>query len=116
MEMILKTEAKTEFCMWVLDKVAENEKFFENVLFSDECTFHNNGIVNRHNFHYYSDTNPRAYRTMKNQNRWPVNVWGSNKASLNIIRKKKSLSILKPTCGFNWMELRLIKTAKFGNF
>ncbi|ERL95385.1 hypothetical protein D910_12649 [Dendroctonus ponderosae] len=62
--------------MWVLDKVAENEKFFENVLFSDECTFHNNGIVNRHNFHYYSDTNPRAYRTMKNQNRWPVNVWG----------------------------------------
>ncbi|ERL96121.1 hypothetical protein D910_01103, partial [Dendroctonus ponderosae] len=81
----------------------------------DECTFHNNGLVNRHNFHYYSDTNPRAYRVMKNQNRtskWfdvsPV----SNKPSLNIIRKK-SLSILEPTCGFNWMELRLISTAKW---
>ncbi|ERL93032.1 hypothetical protein D910_10334 [Dendroctonus ponderosae] len=68
-------ENGTEFRMWVLDKVAENEKFFENVLFSDEYTFHNS-LVNRHNFHYYSDTNPRAYRVMKNQNRWSVNVWG----------------------------------------
>ncbi|ERL96108.1 hypothetical protein D910_01051, partial [Dendroctonus ponderosae] len=67
---------RTEFCMWVLDKVAENKKFFENVLFSDECTFHNNGLVNRHNFHYYSDLNPRSYSVMKNQNRWSVNVWG----------------------------------------
>ncbi|ERL96133.1 hypothetical protein D910_01147 [Dendroctonus ponderosae] len=45
-------ENRTEFCMWVLDKVAENEKFFENVLFSDECTFHNNadlnGLLNQH--------------------------------------------------------------------
>ncbi|ERL95859.1 hypothetical protein D910_00474, partial [Dendroctonus ponderosae] len=54
-------ENRTEFCMWVLNKVAGNEKFFENVLFSDECTFHNNGLVNRHNFHYYSDTNPREW-------------------------------------------------------
>ncbi|ERL87439.1 hypothetical protein D910_04831 [Dendroctonus ponderosae] len=97
-------ENRTEFCMWVLDKVAENENFFENVLFSDECTFHNNGLVNRHNFDYYSDTNSRAYRVMKNENRtskWfdvsPV----SNKPSLNIVRKKKFLS----------MELRLISTA-----
>ncbi|ERL96059.1 hypothetical protein D910_00904, partial [Dendroctonus ponderosae] len=125
-------ENRTEFCMWVLDEVAENEKFFENVLFNDECTFHNNVLVNRHNFHYYSDTNPRVYRIMKNQNRWPVNVWGgilgqylsgpnffeghlnvSNKPSLNIIGKKKSLSILEPTCGINWMELRVISTAKW---
>ncbi|ERL95994.1 hypothetical protein D910_00761 [Dendroctonus ponderosae] len=60
--------------------VTEDEEnifaFFENVLFSDKSTFHNNGLVNRHNFHYYSDTNPRAYRVMKNQNRWSVNVWG----------------------------------------
>ncbi|ERL95808.1 hypothetical protein D910_00344, partial [Dendroctonus ponderosae] len=37
----------------------------------------------------------------------------SNKPSLNIIRKKKSLSILEPTCGFNWIELRLSNTAKW---
>ncbi|ERL95810.1 hypothetical protein D910_00355 [Dendroctonus ponderosae] len=69
-------ENRTEFCMWVLDKVAENEKFCENVLFRDKCTFHNNGLVNRHNFRYHSDTDPHAYRVMKNQNRWSVNVWG----------------------------------------
>ncbi|ERL95814.1 hypothetical protein D910_00363, partial [Dendroctonus ponderosae] len=39
----------------------------------DECTFHNNGLVNRHNFHCYSNTNPCAYRVMKNQNTWSVN-------------------------------------------
>ncbi|ERL86203.1 hypothetical protein D910_03614, partial [Dendroctonus ponderosae] len=50
-------ENQTEFCMWVLDKVAENEN-----------TFHNNGLVNRHNFHYSSDTNPRPHRVMKNHN------------------------------------------------
>ncbi|ERL96305.1 hypothetical protein D910_03218, partial [Dendroctonus ponderosae] len=86
-------ENRSEFCMWVLDKVAENEKFFENVLFSDECTFHNNGLVNSHNFHYYSDTNPLAYRVIKNQNR--TSKWFnvspfSNKPSLNIIRREES--------------------------
>ncbi|ERL95747.1 hypothetical protein D910_00207, partial [Dendroctonus ponderosae] len=108
MEMVLKTELSFA-CGWVLDKVAENEKFFENVLFRYECTFHNNGLVNRHNFHYYFVTNPRTYRVIKNQNRWSVNVWGgilgqyliglyffeghlnvspvSHKQSLNIIRR-----------------------------
>ncbi|ERL95996.1 hypothetical protein D910_00767, partial [Dendroctonus ponderosae] len=37
-------ENRTEFCIWVLDKVADNENVFENLLFSDECTFHNNGL------------------------------------------------------------------------
>ncbi|ERL95878.1 hypothetical protein D910_00520 [Dendroctonus ponderosae] len=68
-------ENRSEFCTCELDKVAENEKCFENVLFSDECTFHNNGLVSRHNFHYYSDTNTLAYTVIKNQNRWSVNVW-----------------------------------------
>lgn len=67
---------RIQFCMWVLDKAAENENFFDNVLFSDECNFHNNGLVNRHNFHYYSDSNPHEYRVMRNQNRWSINVWG----------------------------------------
>lgn len=69
-------DKRIEFCMWVLDKVAENTNFFDNVLFSDECTFHNNALVNRHNLHYYSDSNPHEYRVTRNQNRWSVNVWG----------------------------------------
>lgn len=69
-------EKRVEFCMWVLDKVAENQNFFNLVLFSDECTFHNNGSVNRHNFHYYSESNPHQFRIINNQHRWSVNVWG----------------------------------------
>lgn len=67
---------RVQFCMWVLDKVAENDNFFDRVLFSDECTFHNNGSFNRHNFHYYSDSNPYQIRIINNQHRWSVNVWG----------------------------------------
>lgn len=64
------------FCLWVLEKFSENENFFDFVLFSDESSFHNNGLVNRHNFHYYSDENPRFFRTLDRQHRWCVNVWG----------------------------------------
>lgn len=67
---------RLEFCLWVLEKFGENEHFFDFVLFSDESTFHNNGLVNRHNFHYYSDKNPNVFRTMDYQHRWSVNVWG----------------------------------------
>lgn len=67
---------RVEFCMWVLDKVADDENFLNSVLFSDECTFHNNGTVNRHNFHYYSDSNPHQFGIIHNQHRWSVNVWG----------------------------------------
>lgn len=45
------------------------------MLFSDESTFHKNGFVNRHNFHYYSTENPNIIRT-HSQERWSVNVWG----------------------------------------
>lgn len=67
---------RVEFCLWCLDKLAEEDDFFDYVLFSDESTFHNNGLVNRHNFHYYSDQNPHAFRTLDHQYRWSVNVWG----------------------------------------
>lgn len=45
-------------------------------MFSDEATFHKNGFVNRHNFHYYSDHNPRIFRQIDKQHRWSINVWG----------------------------------------
>lgn len=66
---------RSEFCMWVLEKAGENENFSNDILFSDECTFHNNGLVNRRNFHYYCDSNPHQYRLQRNQNRWSINVW-----------------------------------------
>lgn len=67
---------RLDFCFWVLNMVEQDKDFFDFVLFSDESTFHNNGLVNRHNFHYYSDVNPHYFRTLDRQNRWSVNVWG----------------------------------------
>lgn len=69
-------QQRIDFCLWAIDKLAEDESFFECTLFCDECTFHNNGLVNRHNFHFYSDVNPHFTRTINYQQRWSVNVWG----------------------------------------
>ena len=66
---------RIDFCIWAMDKFGEDEQFFDRVMFSDESTFHNNGLVNRHNFHYYSDENPHLIRSIDHQRRWSVNVW-----------------------------------------
>lgn len=72
----LDRHIRQNFCVWVMDKWGEDENFFDFVLFTDESTFHNDGFVNRHNFHYYSDVNPNILRTVDRQHRWSVNVWG----------------------------------------
>lgn len=63
------------FCEWALEKINEQRDFFDYVLFGDEATFHRNGSVNRHNFHYYSTSNPYHIVT-HSQTRWSLNVWG----------------------------------------
>lgn len=67
---------RTDFSLWILDKVGEDPNFLKYVLFTDESTFHNNGLVNRHNFHYYDTENRHTFRTIDRQQRWSVNVWG----------------------------------------
>lgn len=64
------------FCQWSLNKIQQERLFFEYVLFTDEATFHKNGHVNRHNFHYYATENPSFTRTVHSQHRWSLNVWG----------------------------------------
>ncbi|KAJ8914181.1 hypothetical protein NQ315_015954 [Exocentrus adspersus] len=53
-------ERRIIFCQWAQNQFAENEDFLKFVLFTDECTFHRNGFVNRHNFHYYDTQNPHV--------------------------------------------------------
>lgn len=69
-------DRRLEFCLWALDRLGEDSDFFKHVLFSDEATFHNNGLVNNHNFHYYDTENRHLFRTIDRQNRWSINVWG----------------------------------------
>lgn len=67
--------ARVDFCNWVQQKLREIPNFLDFILFSDEATFHKNGFVNRHNYHYYSDINPHLLHT-SSQHKWSINVWG----------------------------------------
>lgn len=69
-------DRRLNFCLWCLERAGEENDFFRYVLFTDESTFHNNGLVNRHNFHYYDTENRHLYRTVDRQNRWCINVFG----------------------------------------
>lgn len=66
---------RVTFCQWAQRKINNEQTFFEFVMFGDEATFHRNGALNRHNFHYYSTTNPH-YIVTHSQTRWSLNVWG----------------------------------------
>ncbi|XP_011883614.1 PREDICTED: uncharacterized protein LOC105570778 [Vollenhovia emeryi] len=66
---------RLRFCRWLLDVSEENFYFAKYILFSDECTFHNNGIVNRHNSHYWATENPHWMQQAHTQVRWSVSVW-----------------------------------------
>lgn len=66
---------RLNFCQWAQERIRQDPNFFRFVMFSDEATFKNNGELNRHNSHYWSDTNPHWHRHLDNQNRWSLNVW-----------------------------------------
>lgn len=68
-------EKRLTFCEWAQERIQQNRDFFNFVLFADEATFHKNGFVNRHNFHYYATDQPHCIRTIS-QTRWSLNVWG----------------------------------------
>lgn len=64
---------RRNFCLWALEKNQQQPYFFDYVLMTDKATFHKNGFVNRHNFHYYSNENPRYLRALDHQHRWSLN-------------------------------------------
>jgi Helix-turn-helix domain (DUF4817) len=68
-------QKRLQFSEWALEKLQQEYNFFDYVLFSDEATFHKNGYVNRHNFHYYDTVNPHFIRPVDHQHRWSLNVW-----------------------------------------
>jgi hypothetical protein len=66
-------ERRLNFVAWLA--VAQERAILHYILWSDESRFHNNGIVNRHNCHYWSQDNPHWLRETNFQNIWGVNVW-----------------------------------------
>lgn len=68
-------DQRVTFCNWMTNKIREIPHFFNNILFSDEASFKSNGIVGRHNMHFYSTENPHWVRLIDYQRYWSLNVW-----------------------------------------
>lgn len=68
-------EQRRLFCQWAIQQVRDDENFFKYVMFSDESTFCSDGLLNRHNSHYWSPVNPHWMQQIDHQHRWSVNVW-----------------------------------------
>jgi len=49
--------------------------FLSRILWTDEAKFYNNGQVNHHNHHYWSDENPHWITEINRQIRFGINVW-----------------------------------------
>lgn len=69
-------ENRVTFCQWAQNMIVADPNFFDKVLFTDESCFKSNGLVNRHNMHYWAVENPHWMREQDYQNRWSLNVWG----------------------------------------
>jgi hypothetical protein len=66
---------RLNFCRFVREQIILDQTFLENVLFSDEASFNNNGGVNKHNCHYYAQNNPRWIREGHFQTVYSTNAW-----------------------------------------
>ena len=64
----------------MLDLSAEDEDLVKNIRMSDEAHFHASGFVNKQNFHYWSQANPRALHE-KPLHSQKVTVWCAMSAS-----------------------------------
>jgi len=69
-------ENRVVFCNEMLARINQDQNFNSNILFTDESSFKSNGVVNRHNMHYWAVENPNWVREVDNQRLWSLNVWG----------------------------------------
>ncbi|RLU20535.1 hypothetical protein DMN91_007145 [Ooceraea biroi] len=65
-------QSRLTFCNWIRE---QPRTFHQNILFSDESTFKNDGNVNTWNCRYWSHDNPHWLREIDHQHIWKVNVW-----------------------------------------
>lgn len=66
---------RVNFCEFILTRFQENHLFLDNVIWSDEAKFTKNGLFNRHNSHYWSDSNSHEFQCTNFQERWHFNVY-----------------------------------------
>lgn len=65
---------RTDFAALMLNEIDDNPNFIKQVLFSDEATFHTNGVVNRHNCRIWGALQPNIIQEHVRDSP-KVNVW-----------------------------------------
>lgn len=68
-------QRRLQFCQWIENKIVNIFDFTKNILFTDECCFTRDGILNFHNTHVWSDENPHAIFENKHQWKFSINTW-----------------------------------------
>lgn len=71
----LDLPVRLEFCNWLLQRHLEDSNYIKNIMWTDECNFSRNGVVNFHNLHRWASENPHAVRSTSIQHRFSVNLW-----------------------------------------
>jgi transposase len=51
-------DRRLQFCEVMMPMISDNDHFVERIVFSVEARLQLNGVVNRHNCRYWSDSNP----------------------------------------------------------
>jgi len=53
-------QKRRRFCEWIEERLAVDEHFVKNIIFSDEAHFHLSGFVNKQNCRIWGNENPRV--------------------------------------------------------
>lgn len=66
---------RTQFCNFYLTTLQQDPLLYRKIIWTDECTFTNNGIFNRNIHRQWSQENPRFVVENNFQRRFSCNVW-----------------------------------------
>lgn len=66
---------RVAFCEFIVTWTQGNNLFLDNIIWTDEAKFTKNGAFNRHNSHYWSDSNLHVFREQNFQESWQFNVY-----------------------------------------
>lgn len=68
-------QTRIDWCNQMLIHIDNTPTFLQHILWTDEAKFTRDGVVNRHNQHFWASTNPHWILQGHNQVQWSVNVW-----------------------------------------
>jgi len=68
-------ERRLNFIAWLLVQIDTQPLFLNQILWTDESKFTNNGVINKQNNRLWSDVNPHWAVDSRHQTVWGTNVW-----------------------------------------